>query len=64
MQGMIRASGHQPGEPASPYCPGASRPTRLGYAWLCTPEADGLVGQELDIRTDPFRRAARLEPLA
>ena len=64
MQGAIRASGINPvsqlprASLAPPEQPG------WGIAWLCTREADGLVGQELDIRTDPFRRAARLEPLA
>ena len=29
-------------------------------AWLCSPVADGLAGQELDIRNEDFRRASGL----
>ena len=63
MQGAIRASGINPVSqlPRASLAP----PDHPGWAiaWLCTPEADGLAGQELDIRTNPFRSAAGLEPL-
>jgi NAD(P)-dependent dehydrogenase (short-subunit alcohol dehydrogenase family) len=64
MQGSIRASGINPVSqlPRSALAP-AEQPA-WGIAWLCTPEADGLVGRELDIRTDPFRSAAGLGPLS
>jgi NAD(P)-dependent dehydrogenase (short-subunit alcohol dehydrogenase family) len=63
MQGAIRASGINPVSqlPRSSLAP-AEQPA-WGIAWLCTAEADGLAGQELDIRTDPFRSAAGLGPL-
>ena len=61
MQVAIRSSGINPvsqiprGNLASPDEPG------WAIAWLCTPEADAFSGQEVDIRHEPFRRAAGLE---
>jgi NAD(P)-dependent dehydrogenase (short-subunit alcohol dehydrogenase family) len=64
MQGMIRASGINPVSqlPRTVLAP----PDQPGWAiaWLCTPEADGMTGQEVDIRHESFRQAAGLEPLA
>ena len=64
MQGTIRASGMNPVSqlPRASLAP-AEQPG-WAIAWLCTPEAEGLAGQELDIRTDPFHRVAGLEPIA
>ena len=61
MQGTIRASGINPVSqlPRESLMP-PDQPA-WGIAWLCTPEADPLAGQELDIRTDPFRSTAGLE---
>ena len=61
MQVAIRASGINPvsqiprGNLAPPEEPA------WAIAWLCTPEADSFAGQEVDIRLEPFRRAAGLE---
>ena len=64
MQGAIRASGIN----SVSQLPRASLapPDQPGWAiaWLCTPEASAMAGQEVDIRHDTFRRAAGLEPLA
>ncbi len=63
MQGAIRASGINPVSKlpreslSSPDQPGRA------IAWLCTPAADGLAGQELDIRDSALRRAIGLPPL-
>ncbi|NHB75996.1 SDR family NAD(P)-dependent oxidoreductase [Rhodobacter calidifons] len=63
MQGAIRASGINPvskiprGDLAPPDLPARA------IAWLCTPEADALAGQELDIRAPDFRARAGLPPL-
>lgn len=64
MQGAIRASGINPVSkiPRSELAP-PDQPARA-IAWLCTPEADALAGQELDIRAPDFRPAAGLPPLA
>ena len=64
MQGAIRASGLNPVSqiPRAALAP-ADHPGRM-LAWLCTPAADGHLGQELDIRTPPLRAAAGLPPLA
>jgi NAD(P)-dependent dehydrogenase (short-subunit alcohol dehydrogenase family) len=63
MQGLIRASGINPvsklkREQLAP----AAQPA-YAMAWLCTPAADAMVGQELDVRTPEFRAACGLEPL-
>ena len=63
MQGSIRASGINPVSQLPREALAPPEQPAWGIAWLCTPEADGLVGQELDIRRDPFRSAAGLEPL-
>jgi NAD(P)-dependent dehydrogenase (short-subunit alcohol dehydrogenase family) len=62
MQGLIRASGINPvsriprGDLAPP-----EEPARV-IAWLCTPAADALAGQELDVRNPDLRRSAGLPP--
>jgi NAD(P)-dependent dehydrogenase (short-subunit alcohol dehydrogenase family) len=63
MQGAIRASGINPVSkiPRADLAP-ADHPARA-IAWLCTPAADPLVGQELDIRAPDLRAAAGLPPL-
>ena len=61
MQGLIRESGINPVSDLkrSDLAP-ASEPAH-GIAWLCTSAADELVGQELDVRNEDFRRKAALE---
>ena len=63
MQGAIRASGINPVSklPRDSLAP-ADQPG-LAIAWLCTPAADALVGQELDIRTPDLRAAVGLPSL-
>lgn len=64
MQVAIRASGINPVSqiPRATLAP-ADHPARA-IAWLCTPEANALAGQELDIRAPDLRAAAGLPPLA
>ena len=64
MQGTIRASGINPVSqlPRNSLAP-AAEPAQA-IAWLCTPSADPLAGQELDVRDPDLRAAARLPPLA
>lgn len=64
MQGQIRASGINPVSqmPRSALAP-AEQPAQM-VAWLCTAAADGLAGQELDVRSPELRVAAGLPPLA
>ncbi len=64
MQGQIRASGINPVSQLkrSDLAP-PDQPARA-IAWLCTPAADGLAGQELDIRTPSLREAAGLPALS
>jgi NAD(P)-dependent dehydrogenase (short-subunit alcohol dehydrogenase family) len=64
MQGAIRASGINPVSkiPRADLAP-AHEPAQA-IAWLCTPAADALAGQELDIRAPDLRAAAGLPPLA
>lgn len=64
MQVTIRASGINPVSqlPRESLAP-ADHPARA-IAWLCTPGADPLAGQELDVRTPDLRAAAGLPPLA
>ena len=63
MQGSIRASGINPvsklsrSDLAPPDQPGQA------IAWLCTVEANPLIGQELDIRDPKLRDAIGLPPL-
>lgn len=63
MQAAIRASGINPvsrlsrDDLAPPEHPGQA------IAWLCTPDANALVGQELDIRDPNLRDAVGLPPL-
>ncbi len=63
MQGAIRASGINPVSklPRTSLAP-ASEPARA-IAWLCTPAADALAGQELDVRAPDLRAAAGLPTL-
>ncbi|MCX7889334.1 MAG: SDR family oxidoreductase [Rhodobacteraceae bacterium] len=63
MQGAIRASGINPVSriPRENLRP-ADEPGRA-IAWLCTPAAAGLAGQELDIRDPALRAAVGLEAL-
>lgn len=63
MQGTIRASGINPVSkiPRGDLAP-ATDPARV-ITWLCTPAADRLAGQELDIRTPDLRASAGLPPL-
>jgi len=64
MQGTIRASGINPVSkiPRGDLAP-ASDPVKA-VAWLCSPAADALVGQELDIRMPDLRAAVGLNPLS
>jgi NAD(P)-dependent dehydrogenase (short-subunit alcohol dehydrogenase family) len=64
MQGAIRASGINPVSqmPRTALAP-PDEPARA-IAWLCTPEADDLAGQELDIRHPDLRARIGLPPLA
>ena len=61
MQGSIRQSGINPvsklrrEDLAPPHEPAHA------MAWLCTPEADKYVGQEVDVRDEAFRRDCGLE---
>ena len=63
MQGSIRASGINPVSklPRTSLAP-PEEPARA-IAWLCTPAADALAGQELDVRAPELRAAAGLAPL-
>jgi NAD(P)-dependent dehydrogenase (short-subunit alcohol dehydrogenase family) len=63
MQGEIRKSAINPVSalPRAALRP-AAEPGRT-IAWLCTPDADEFVGQELDIRTPEIRSRSGLEPL-
>jgi NAD(P)-dependent dehydrogenase (short-subunit alcohol dehydrogenase family) len=63
MQGTIRASGINPVSklPRTSLAP-PSEPAHA-IAWLCTPAADALAGQELDVRAPDLRAAAGLPPL-
>ena len=63
MQGAIRASGINPVSklPRSSLAP-ASEPARV-IAWLCTPAAAALAGQDLDIRAPDLRAAVGLPAL-
>jgi NAD(P)-dependent dehydrogenase (short-subunit alcohol dehydrogenase family) len=63
MQVAIRASGINPVSklPRESLAP-ASEPARA-IAWLCTPAADALAGQELDVRNPDLRAAVGLPPI-
>lgn len=63
MQVAIRASGINPvSKFPAPASPPPDEPARA-IAWLCTPAADALAGQELDVRSPDLRAAAGLPPL-
>lgn len=63
MQVAIRASGINPVSkiPRANLAP-AQEPARA-IAWLCTPAADALAGQELDVRAPDLRAAVGLPPI-
>ena len=63
MQGAIRASGINPVSklPRESLAP-AHEPARA-IAWLCTPAAAALAGQELDVRSPDLRAAVGLPPV-
>jgi NAD(P)-dependent dehydrogenase (short-subunit alcohol dehydrogenase family) len=63
MQGAIRASGINPVSklPRESLAP-AQEPARA-IAWLCTPAAAPLAGQELDVRNPDLRAAVGLPPI-
>jgi NAD(P)-dependent dehydrogenase (short-subunit alcohol dehydrogenase family) len=63
MQGAIRASGINPVSkiPRGDLAP-AHEPARA-IAWLCTPAADALAGQDLDVRNPELRAMAGLPAL-
>jgi NAD(P)-dependent dehydrogenase (short-subunit alcohol dehydrogenase family) len=63
MQGSIRASGINPVSqiPRENLAP-AHEPARA-IAWLCTPAADALAGQELDVRNPDLRKSVGLRAL-
>lgn len=63
MHGAIRQSGINP---VSAIARDKLRPVfepAQAIAWLCTSEADDLVGQELDVRESDFRRRCALEEI-
>jgi NAD(P)-dependent dehydrogenase (short-subunit alcohol dehydrogenase family) len=63
MQGEIRASGINPVSqlPRASLAPG-DHPAQV-IVWLCSAGADGLAGQEVDVRTPAIRAASGLPPL-
>jgi NAD(P)-dependent dehydrogenase (short-subunit alcohol dehydrogenase family) len=61
MQVAIRASGINPVSQIPRANLAAPEEPAWAIAWLCTPEADAMMGQEVDVRQEPFRRAAGLE---
>lgn len=63
MQGSIRASGINPVSqiPRENLAP-ADEPAKA-IAWLCTPAADALAGQELDVRNPDLRKSVGLRAL-
>lgn len=63
MQATIRASGINPvSKLPRESLASAEDPARV-IAWLCTPAADRLAGQDLDIRAPDLRAAAGLPPI-
>jgi NAD(P)-dependent dehydrogenase (short-subunit alcohol dehydrogenase family) len=62
MQGAIRASGLNPVSRLPREALAPPDEPAWAIAWLATPAADALVGQELDIRQASFRAAAGLGP--
>jgi NAD(P)-dependent dehydrogenase (short-subunit alcohol dehydrogenase family) len=63
MQGEIRQSGINPVSALPRTALRTAAEPGRAIAWLCTPDADDLVGQELDIRTPEIRSRSGLEPL-
>ena len=64
MQGAIRASGINPVSELPRAALAPPDEPAWAIAWLCTPEANAMAGEEVDIRHGSFRKAAGLEPLA
>ena len=60
MQAEIRASGIGPVAKLARGALGSPDGPAFCAAWLCTPAANGFVGQEVDIRSEDYRRAAGL----
>ena len=63
MQVAIRASGINPVSKLSRASLAPASEPAQAIAWLCTPAADALAGQELDVRAPDLRSAAGLPPL-
>jgi NAD(P)-dependent dehydrogenase (short-subunit alcohol dehydrogenase family) len=61
MQAVIRASGINPVSKIPRENLAAPDDAAHGIAWLCTPAADALAGEEVDVRHEDFRRAAGLK---
>jgi NAD(P)-dependent dehydrogenase (short-subunit alcohol dehydrogenase family) len=61
MQVAIRASGINPVSQIPRGNLAQADEPAWAIAWLCTPDADALAGQEVDVRHESFRRAAGLE---
>jgi NAD(P)-dependent dehydrogenase (short-subunit alcohol dehydrogenase family) len=64
MQGSIRESGINPVSDLKRSDLSPTWEPAHGIAWLCTSAADELVGNELDVRQEDFRRRAGLEVAA
>ncbi|MGR3291120.1 MAG: SDR family NAD(P)-dependent oxidoreductase [Paracoccaceae bacterium] len=64
MQGSIRASGINPVSQLRREDLAPAHEPAQAMAWLCTPAAAYLAGQELDIRQEELRRACGLEAVA
>ena len=61
MQGSIRESGINPVSDILQSDLSPAWEPAHAIAWLCTKAADDLVGSEIDVRTEDFRRSAGLE---
>lgn len=61
MQGSIRESGINPVSELKQSSLSPTWEPAHAIAWLCTSAADELVGDELDVRNEDFRRMAGLE---
>jgi NAD(P)-dependent dehydrogenase (short-subunit alcohol dehydrogenase family) len=61
MQGSIRESGINPVSDLKRSDLAPAWEPAHGIAWLCTSAADELVGSEIDVRHEDFRRRAGLE---
>jgi NAD(P)-dependent dehydrogenase (short-subunit alcohol dehydrogenase family) len=61
MQGSIRESGINPVSDLKRSDLAPAWEPAHGIAWLCTSAADELIGSEIDVRHEDFRRRAGLE---